>query len=42
MPVAAADQPLYALVSATPPVTVAEVIAVMQQIETLLPNSDGL
>ena len=42
MPVAATDQALYAIVSATPPATVPEVIAVMQQIETLLPNADGL
>jgi len=32
MPVAAADQALYAIVSATPPATVAEVIGVMEQI----------
>jgi hypothetical protein len=42
MPVAAADQQLYALVSATPPVTVAEVISVMEQIDGFLGNNDGL
>jgi hypothetical protein len=42
MPVAAADQPLYALVTATPPATVAEVIAVFEQIDASLPNTDGL
>jgi hypothetical protein len=42
MPVAAADQPLYALVSGTPPATVADVIAVMEQIDGCLGNDDGL
>lgn len=42
MPVAAADQPLYALVTAPPPASVAEVITVMQQIDACLPNTDGL
>jgi hypothetical protein len=42
MPVAAADQPLYEVVSGTPPATVAEVIAVMQQIDGCLGNDDGL
>jgi hypothetical protein len=42
MPVAAADQPLYALVSGTPPANVAEVIAVMQQIDGCLGDDDGL
>ena len=42
MPVAPADQALFEIVSATPPATVAEVIAVMQQMEAVLPNTDGL
>jgi Family of unknown function (DUF5995) len=36
------DQPLYDLVSATAPVTIADVIARMQAIDALLPVSDGL
>jgi hypothetical protein len=42
MPVAATDQPLYALVTAAPPATVAEVIAVFEQIDACLANTDGL
>ena len=42
MPVAAADQALYTVVSGTPPANVAEVIAVMQQIDGCLGNDDGL
>src|SRR5271170_7775873 len=36
------DQPLYDLVSGTAPVTIADVIALMQGIDALLPASDGL
>jgi len=42
MPVAAADQALFAVVSGTPPANVSEVIAVMQQIDGCLGNDDGL
>ena len=37
-----ADQPLYDLVNAPPPVTIADVIARMQAIDALLPVNDGL
>jgi len=36
------DQKLLQIVRAQPPTTIAEVIAVMQNIERLLPNNDGL
>ncbi|HEY4381522.1 MAG TPA: DUF5995 family protein [Acidobacteriaceae bacterium] len=42
MPVAPADQPLYALVTAPAPATVQQVIDAMQQIDAVLPNDDGL
>ena len=42
MPVAAVDQPLYALVTGTPPATVAGVIAVLEQMDGCLGNGDGL
>jgi Family of unknown function (DUF5995) len=42
MPIAPEDQPLYAAVTASPPTTIAGVIAVMQQIDAVLPDSDGL
>ena len=42
MPIAPADQPLYAVVTAPAPTTIAGVIAVMQQIDAALPASDGL
>ncbi|HEX4008295.1 MAG TPA: DUF5995 family protein [Acidobacteriaceae bacterium] len=38
----AADQPLYTLVAGPAPETIADVIARMQQIDALLPVSDGL
>jgi hypothetical protein len=37
-----ADQPLYDLVNGAAPVTIADVIALMQAIDTLLPANDGL
>lgn len=42
MSVAAADQPLYAIVSGTPPGTIDDVLRMMQQIDELLANGDGL
>jgi hypothetical protein len=42
MPVTAADQALYALVSGAPPATVAEVVTVFEQIDSCLANTDGL
>ena len=42
MPVAAADQALYAVVTAPAPATVAQVIATMQQIDACMANDDGL
>jgi Family of unknown function (DUF5995) len=42
MPVAAADQALYNVVSAAAPATVADVIEVMQRIDGCLSNTDGL
>jgi hypothetical protein len=42
MPVAPADQPLYNLVTAPAPTTIAEVIDLMQQIDAALPATDGL
>ena len=36
------DQPLLSLVTATPPTTIAEVIALMQAIDAILPPADGL
>ncbi len=40
--VSPADQPLYSLVSNAAPATIADVIALMQAIDTLLPSNDGL
>lgn len=42
MPVAAADQALYAIVSAVAPATVADVIETMQRIDSCLGYGDGL
>jgi hypothetical protein len=42
MPITAADQALYAIVTAPAPTTVAEVIAAMEQIDACLSNADGL
>jgi Family of unknown function (DUF5995) len=42
MPVAVADQALYDLVTAPAPVTIAQVIDIMQQIDDCLSNNDGL
>jgi len=42
MPVSAADQALYNLVSAPAPTAIEEVIERMQQIDASLPNNDGL
>jgi len=40
--VAMTDQPLYKIVSSATPATIAEVVAVMQAIDVLLPPNDGL
>jgi len=40
--VAAADQPLYAIVSGAPPKTIDDVLRMMQQIDDLLADGDGL
>jgi hypothetical protein len=42
MPVAAADQPLYQLVSGVAPATIDDVVRTMESIDELLPNNDGL
>ena len=42
MPVAAADQPLYLLVSGAAPATIDEVVQRMESIDQLLPDGDGL
>src|ERR1700730_16232112 len=42
MPVAPADQSLYELVSAAPPVTIDDVLKRMESIDQLLPDGDGL
>jgi len=42
MPVAAADQALFAVVAAPAPATVAQVIATMQRIDDCMANDDGL
>lgn len=42
MPVAVTDQALYAIVNGAAPANVADVIAVMQQIDGCLANGDGL
>jgi hypothetical protein len=42
MPVAAADQALYSLLSAPAPTTIGQVIELMQQIDDCIPNGDGL
>jgi hypothetical protein len=42
MPVAAADQPLFEIVSAAAPATIEDVIATMQKIDSLLADRDGL
>ncbi len=42
MSVAAADEALYAIVSGASPVTIVDVLAVMQQIDQALADSDGL
>ncbi|HEX3473272.1 MAG TPA: DUF5995 family protein, partial [Silvibacterium sp.] len=42
MTVAAADQPLYQIVSSAAPVTIDDVLRTMQSIDQLLPGSDGL
>ena len=36
------DQPLYELVSGSPPQTIADVVARMRAIDALLPANDGL
>ncbi|MGO8817916.1 MAG: hypothetical protein ACLQVG_25005 [Terriglobia bacterium] len=38
----ATDNQLIEITSGAPPVTIADVIARMQRIDSLLPNSDGL
>jgi hypothetical protein len=42
MPVAAADQPLYQLVSGAEPATIDDVLQTMASIDKLLPDGDGL
>ena len=42
MPVSPSDESLYAAVSRPSPATIDEVIAVMQRIDALLPDDDGL
>jgi len=42
MSVAAADQPLYQLVSGAAPATIDEVVQMMESIDHLLPDGDGL
>ncbi len=42
MSVAAADQPLYQLVSGAAPTTIDEVVQMMESIDQLLPDGDGL
>jgi len=42
MPVAAADQALYNVVSASAPTTIGQVIEIMQQIDDCTANDDGL
>jgi hypothetical protein len=42
MPVAAADQPLFGIVSGAAPATIEDVIATMQKIDSLLADRDGL
>jgi hypothetical protein len=42
MPVAAADQPLYQLVSGAEPATIDDVLQTMASIDRLLPDGDGL
>ena len=42
MSVAAADKALYAIVSGAAPSTIEDVLAVMQQIDQMLADSDGL
>jgi hypothetical protein len=42
MPVAAADQPLFEIVSAAAPATIEDVIATMRKIDSLLADRDGL
>jgi len=42
MPIAPADQPLYAAVTAPAPTTIDGVIAIMQQIDVALADADGL
>lgn len=42
MPIAPADQTLYAIVTAPAPTTIDGVITVMQQIDAALPDADGL
>ena len=42
MPVAAADQPLYQLVSGAAPATIDDVVKTMESIDQLLSDGDGL
>ena len=42
MPVAAADQPLYQLLSGAAPATIDQVVQTMESIDQLLPDGDGL
>ena len=42
MPVAAGDLPLYELVSGAGPATIDDVVKVMENIDALLPDADGL
>src|SRR5271154_1516709 len=42
MPVAVADQPLYQLVSGAAPTTIDDVVKIMESIDQLLPDADGL
>src|SRR5947209_14839739 len=42
MPVAQSDEALYAVVSDKMPANIEEVIAVMQHIDAILPDNDGL
>ena len=42
MPVAVADQPLYQIVSGAAPATIADVAAIMESIDSLLADGDGL
>jgi Family of unknown function (DUF5995) len=42
MPVSVADQPLYQLVSGPAPTTIDDVVEIMESIDQLLPDADGL